>query len=299
MVFLITFSKIEKGGIYMKFKITNLAIILTLIITMVTGVGHTDAATNKLYVHFINVGQGDSIFIRTAANENILIDAGKTGEGPTVVNYLKKQKVTTIDAVISTHPDADHLGGLPLVIQTFTVNSVYAPKVSNNTLAYKNFLLAVKNKHLTIKTAQTGVIIPSKDKATSLKLVAPVRAYSTSDTNDWSAVLLLKYGAKSFLFTGDAEFASENDMLSHKLLGKVDVLKVAHHGSKYSTSSTFLNVIRPTYSVISVGKNSYGHPTAETIKRLQAVKSVIYRTDQKGNIIFSSDGKTLTIATVK
>ncbi|WP_081415875.1 MBL fold metallo-hydrolase [Peribacillus kribbensis] len=193
----------------------------------------------------------------------------------------------------------DHIGGLDEVIKAFNVKSVYAPKVSHTTQAFKNFLTAVKSKKLTIKTAQNGVIIPDKDKNTEIKFIAPVKTYAQSDLNDWSGVLMVKHGAKKFLLTGDAEFKSENDMMAKKLISKVDVLKVGHHGANTSTSAKFLSIARPTYTAISVGKNSYGHPTAETIKRLNAVKTKIYRTDKSGNIIFTSNGKTITVKTVK
>ncbi|WP_290369256.1 MBL fold metallo-hydrolase [Bacillus sp. CECT 9360] len=129
--------------------------------------------------------------------------------------------------------------------------------------------------------------------------MAPVKTYSKSDLNNWSGVLSLKHGSKKFLLTGDAELQSENDMMSKKLISKVDVLKVGHHGAKTSSSSKFLSIAKPTYSAISVGKNSYGHPTSYTVKRLSAVKSKIYRTDKSGNIIFTSNGKTISVKTVK
>ncbi|MFD2616528.1 ComEC/Rec2 family competence protein [Terrilactibacillus laevilacticus] len=279
-------------------KLQKILISLFLLFSLLV-IPQASFAISNLTVHFINVGQGDSALIKTPSGENFLIDGGKKSQGSTVINYLKKQKVKTLNAIIATHPDADHIGGLEQVIRYFNVKSVYAPKVSNNTITYKNFLLAVKKKHLTIKTAKTGVTIPIKDKKTSAKFIAPVRSYSKSDTNNWSGVLLLKHNKKSFLFTGDAEKASENDMLSKRLVPDIDVLKVGHHGSKYSSNTNFLKKARPNYAIISVGKNSYGHPTSDVLKRLNSVHAKIYRTDKSHNIIVTSTGTKLSIRTVK
>lgn len=278
----------------MRRKTNSLFMSVVLFISLFFGGLTPQAAAQNLSVHFIDVGQGDSIFIHTPQGENILIDAGNKNKGDAVVNYLKKQKVKTIHYMISTHPDADHIGGLDEVLKAFVVKNVYAPKVSHTTEAYKDFLKAVKRENLKIKSAKAGVSLPVKGKGITAKFLAPVKAYANSDLNNWSAVLLLKYNKNTYLFTGDAEFKSEKDMLSKKVLSKVDVLKVGHHGAKSSTSKDFLNVGKPTYSVISAGKgNQYKHPTTETLNRLKAAKSKIYRTDMQGTIISTSDGKTV------
>lgn len=281
----------------MNTKHTKIIISFILILSLFSFSHQSNAASNSLSVHVINVGQGDAIFVKVPTGETILIDGGKSGT--TVINYLKKQKVTSLTAVVSTHPDADHIGGLDEVIKAFKVKYVYAPKVSHTTQAYKSFLSAVKSKKLTIKTAQNGVVIPEKDKNTEIKFIAPVKTYAKSDLNNWSGVLSVKHGSKKFLLTGDAELKSENDMMAKKLISKVDVLKVGHHGASTSSSAKFLSLAKPTYSVISVGKNSYGHPTSSTVKRLSAVKSKIYRTDKSGNIIFTSNGKSVSVKTVR
>lgn len=178
--------------------------------------------------------------------------------------------MTTLDAVVSTHPDADHVGGLAEVINSIEVKKVYAPKVSHTTIAYKNFLTAVKNQGLKITQAKTGVEIPTTEENLSLKFIAPVTTYSQSDLNDWSAVLLLQNGNNKFLFTGDAEFPAEDDMLAKNLIPQVDVLKVSHHGAEEATSDAFLAKAKPTYAAISVSAtNGYGHPTAVTLNRLK------------------------------
>jgi competence protein ComEC len=252
----------------------------------------TNAATKNMYVHFINVGQGDSIYIKAPNGEDVLIDGGNNNQGDDVVAYLKKQKVDDVEIMIATHPDADHIGGLDTVLSAFRVEQVYAPRVSHTTQTYKDFLNAVKREGLKIKTAQKGVSLGLK--GVSAVFVGPVKSYSTSDTNDWSAVLKLTYGKKSFLFTGDAEFKSESDMIKSKQNLRADVLKVGHHGAKTSTSTSFLKVVKPTYAVISVGKNSYGHPTSEVLNRLKSYKVNIFRTDKQGHIIAKTNGSSLS-----
>ncbi|MDY0393374.1 ComEC/Rec2 family competence protein [Virgibacillus halophilus] len=251
----------------------------------------SQAAAKNMTVHFIDVGQGDSTLIHTPDGKNILIDAGKKQAGPTVVKYLKKKKVKTIDVLIATHPDSDHIGGLPKVIQSLKVKNVYAPKVSHTTKTYKDFLNAVKKKKLKIKTAKVNVKLPVK--SVKAVFVGPVKTYPKSDTNDWSAVLKVTYKKNTFLLTGDAQDRAEKDMMKKGQKLNANVLKVGHHGSKGSTSTAFLKKVKPAYGVISVGKNSYGHPTKETLNRLKKAKVKVYRTDKSGNIVATANGSTI------
>lgn len=257
----------------------------------------SSAATPTMKVHFINVGQGDATYIKMPGGEDILIDGGRQGQGDKIIAYLKKQKVDDIEIMIATHPDADHIGALDEVLKAYKVESVYAPKVSHTTDAYKNFLKAVKAEKLTIKTAKAGVKLPLKTG--TAKFVGPVRDYGKTDLNNWSAVLHITYNKNKFLFAGDAEKTAETDMVKAKQTLQADVLKVGHHGAKTSSNKNFLDVVKPKYGVISVGKNSYGHPSTEVINRFKPYKTSIYRTDQKGNIIFTSTGTKITVATVK
>lgn len=271
--------------------------------TLLLSIGLAATAAPKpkpMTVHFINVDQGDATYIKTPNGDDILIDAGNKGKGDQVVTYLKKLKVDDIEVLISTHPDADHVGGLDEVINAFKVENVFAPKVSHTTQAYKDFLLAVKNKKLTIKTAKADLELPLTDKSIKAKFVAPVKDYNKSDLNNWSAVVHINYNKNNFLFMADAETLAEKDLIASKKLSKVDVLKVGHHGAKESSTSEFLNIVKPTYSFISVGaKNQYKHPTTETLNRLKAVKTNVYRTDQKGHIVVTSDGVKISIKTEK
>ncbi|VEF46632.1 beta-lactamase domain-containing protein [Bacillus freudenreichii] len=283
----------------MKRRFGLVGLIAVLFISLFSGASFTSAASKNLDVHFINIGQGDAIYIKTPNGENIIIDAGNRAKGHDVVKYLKSQKVQTIDYLIATHPDADHIGGLDEVINSFKVKNVYAPKVSHTTKAYKDFLQAVKKKKLTIKTAKAGVKLPLKHKSVTAKFIGPVKSYSKSDLNNWSAVLHLKYNQNTFLFTGDAEQKAENDMIAKKYISKVDVLKVSHHGASNATTQSFLNKAKPKYAVISVGKNNYKHPTTATLNRLKAAKAKVYRTDKDGTIKASSNGKTIKFSTSK
>lgn len=278
-------------------KILSMLISVVLLAGFVVMPSVSSAATPTMKVHFINVGQGDATYIKMPGGEDILIDGGRQGQGDKIIAYLKKQKVDDIEIMIASHPDADHIGALDEVLKAYKVESVYAPKVSHTTDAYKNFLKAVKAEKLTIKTAKAGVKLPLKTG--TAKFVGPVRDYGKTDLNNWSAVLHITYNKNKFLFAGDAEKTAETDMVKAKQTLQADVLKVGHHGAKTSSNKNFLDVVKPKYGVISVGKNSYGHPSTEVINRFKPYKTSIYRTDQKGNIIFTSTGTKITVATVK
>lgn len=257
----------------------------------------SNAAAKPMKVHFIDVGQGDATYIKMPGGEDVLIDGGRQGKGDEVIAYLKKQKVDDIEIMIATHPDADHLGGLDEVLKAYKVEAVYAPKVAHTTQAYKNFLQAVKKEKLTIKTAKSGVKLSLKN--VTAKFVGPTKEYGKSDLNNWSAVFHVTYNKNKFLFTGDAEKASEADMVKAKQTLQADVMKVGHHGAKTSSNTDFLKAVKPKYAVISVGKNSYGHPTKDVLNRFKTAKATVYRTDKQKNIIFTSTGTKITVATAK
>ncbi|MGG4393852.1 ComEC/Rec2 family competence protein [Paenibacillus thiaminolyticus] len=244
-----------------------------------------------LQVFYLDVGQGDSTLIKTPKGQHILIDGGDNHKGQDVVEYLESLGITQLDVVIATHPDADHIGGLDTVIDAIPVKSVYAPKVSHTTNTYRDFLMAVKNRGLKIKTAKAGLDIPLE--GVTAEFVAPVAEYG-KDLNAWSAVLRLTYGNTSFLFTGDAEARSEADMSKLPEPLHADVLKVGHHGSDTSTSQEFLDAVQPTYAVISAGvDNKYGHPKKVIMNRLKKAGVEIYRTDKQGTITAISDGTNI------
>ena len=246
-------------------------------------------------VHFIDVGQGDSILIKSG-ELTMLIDAGEIKSGETVTNYLKNIGVSKLEYLIGTHPHTDHIGGLSSIIQAFDVKTIIMPKVENTTKTFDELLDLIKEKGLKITSPVVGQEY-ALDKAT-FKILAPAKKYK--DINDNSVVIRLSHGENDFLFTGDIENKAEKDILDNTKNLDAEVLKAAHHGSNSSSTSKFLKTVKPKYAVICVGEdNQYKHPHPKTIKRIESVGALIYRTDLNGSIVFKSDGSNITITTTK
>ncbi len=251
----------------------------------------TPETEGELKVHFLDVGQGDSIII-TIGSDAVLIDAGDRDSGSTVVNYLKKQGVGKLKYLILTHPHADHIGGAVEVINAFEIEKIIMPKVEHTTRTFENLLETIKSKGMKITTPIPGD--GYELGSAGFKILAP-NSSSYKSLNDYSVVIRLTFGNTAFLFTGDAESTSESQILSKNFEVKSDVLKVGHHGSASSTSERFLKSVSPKYAVISVGRgNSYGHPTQEVLERLNSYGVKIYRTDEEGIIVATSDGTNIT-----
>jgi competence protein ComEC len=237
------------------------------------------------------VGQGDSALIQAPDQEDILIDGGPVSAGPTVAAYLISQNIDDIDVLVASHNDADHIGGLTDVLNSgIPVNAVVFNGEAATTTAYLNFENALKAHGLTPTPAAFGQeYVWGQLSADVLNPHTPL----DGDQNEDSIVLLLTYDQVRFLFPGDIGSSTEGTLLAEGTPVAADVLKVAHHGSKYSSSAAFLAAVKPKYAVISVGPNGYGHPAPETLARLAAAGARIYRTDRQGTIVLLSDGQTV------
>ena len=191
---------------------------------------------SELRVRFIDVGQADSILVQLPDGQNMLVDAGNNDDGQTIVDYIKKQGVKRLDYVVATHPHEDHIGGMDTVIQSFPVGKVYAPKVTNNTKTFEDFLLAVKARGLKITPAKGPMAVLNNQNGLAISFVAPI-GDSYDDLNDWSVVTKIQYGKTSFLLTGDAE-----PSLNQKCLQSLTQLNrcLRRARSRYSTTSAFL-----------------------------------------------------------
>ncbi|MCQ2519808.1 MAG: MBL fold metallo-hydrolase [Lachnospiraceae bacterium] len=241
---------------------------------------------SELTVHFIDVGQGDSTLI-ICGGEAMLIDAGNNDKGTSVQLYLQKQGIDKLKYVVSTHPDADHLGGLDVIIYKYDCNTVFMSDVKSDSISYQEVLDTLNNKW-------QKPTVPSLYEAYNLgdatfSFVGPVNIYDSSNNN--SLIIKLEHGQNSFLFTGDQEKEAEDDLLSTGISLKADVLKIAHHGSHSSTGTGFLRNVSPQYAVISCGDgNEYGFPHREVMDSLKRLNCKVFRTDEQGSIVVKSNG---------
>ena len=240
-------------------------------------------ASKNSEIHFINTGNSDAILIKGV--KNVLIDGGDNDDEESIVQYLKKQGVKKIDYLIATHNHADHIGGLDSVVDNLDIGQVLVSNGDATTKTYRDFITSLSDKKLKPS-------VPLKDAKFDLGNGAYMQIFNTnggSNTNDQSLVTLYVNGKDKFLFTGDAEKDTENEILS--LVPDVDVLKVGHHGSRSSTTQKFLDKVNPEYAIITVGKdNRYHHPHKVVMDKLKTKKIKVHRTDECGTIIFESTG---------
>ena len=248
------------------------------------------AVTGTIKVSYIDVGQADSILLQQGSS-SMLIDAGNNADSEQVKSYISNQGITKLDFIVGTHPHEDHLGGLDYIINSFEVGKIYMPKRTATTKTFKDVVNAIKSKGLRVTAPVPGQSF--KLGGATCTILAP-NGSGYENVNNESIVIKVTFGNNSFLFTGDAEDVSEKEMLSKGYDLKADVLKIGHHGSSSSTTQGFLNKVSPKYAVVSVGKNSYGHPNKENMDRLKAKNISVYRTDECGTIVATSNGTNIT-----
>lgn len=244
--------------------------------------------TTDLKVYFIDVGQADSILISNS-NFNMLIDAGNNEDGPKLVTYFKEElNIEKFDYVVGTHPHEDHIGGLDDIINNFKIDNILLPDATTTTKTFEDVLDTIANKKLEITIPEVN----SEFNLGEAKLKVIYTGTDESDLNNTSIVLKMTFGNFSYLFTGDATSKTENIILEKDI--DVDILKVGHHGSSYSSSELFLSKVTPKYAIISAGENnSYNHPTPETIERIKKHTNEIYTTNELGTILLTSDGTNI------
>lgn len=248
-------------------------------------------AGHEMQVHFIDVGQGDSILIESPSGKTMLIDGGVKGAGQQIVSYLKELGINKLDIVVATHPDADHIGGLIPVLDNMTIEQFYDSGKVHTSQTFEEMLTRIDEKNIPYHVPKIGDDIEF-DKEVNVKVLNAND--QATDNNDASIVLKMTYGNVSFLLTGDAGVALEKEMLQYDV--KATVLKAGHHGSNTSSSEEFIQAVKPEVTILSYGEdNKYGHPHAEIVDRLQAIGSKIYATADLGTITVSTDGVNYTV----
>jgi len=282
------------------FKI--LGSLLIIVFFLIGFVVHSQQDRQNLEVVFMDVGQGDAILIKTPYEQNILIDGGPDSSvlsqlGGNLAFFDKE-----IDLVILTHPHSDHVAGLVEVLRRYQVDQVMMTGVVHTAPDYLAFWDEIKNKNIPVEIAKEQKdLVFGEDLV--LKILYPWQDLSgqeVEELNNSSIVAKLVYKNQSFLLTGDAEAAVEEDLIQSGIDITADVLKVGHHGSKYSSIPEFLNLVNPQYAVIQVGAdNDFGHPHLRTLQNLGKQKMQILRNDLDGSIVFIADGQNLQIKTEK
>jgi competence protein ComEC len=253
----------------------------------------------RLHLAFLDVGQGDAILITTPEGRQILIDGGPT---PTDLTWRLGQELPfwdrSLDVVINTHPDADHLAGLPPLLGRYQVDQVLVPDVGTNSNLYREWEAQLAQAQLTPTIGQAGMELTLGRGITATLLNPGPAAAREDDPNNHSVVMRLQMGRISFLLPGDIEEPVERNLVWQQVPLATTVLKSPHHGSKTSSSEVFLEAVNPQVVVISVGKdNDFGHPSPEVLERYAERGLTVFRTDQDGTIEFSTDGERLWVET--
>jgi competence protein ComEC len=266
------------------------------------------ATGNRFVVSCLDVGQGDSMLLQMPTGENVLIDAGVPAEGKRVLGYLRDRHVANLDMVIMTHPHSDHIGGLPEVLKNIPVRLVLDSGMPYPSRTYHTILGLIDEKGIALKLGRPGM---QKDYGpVHMDILAPIMPlfkegkrqshghHAESAANNNSIVTRWRYGNFSLLATGDAEQSALDRLMNAGANLQATILKVAHHGSRYTSGLAFLKRVHPEVALISAGlHNDYGHPHLETLERLKQVGARSYLTAQVGTITVTSDGKTYQVTT--
>lgn len=256
----------------------------------VSDVRSEDTLSVAMEVHFIDVGQSDCTLVKNG-EYSMLIDAGDNSMGTTVQHYLQTQGVEKLDYLVLTHTDADHIGGADVVITKFDVDTVFMGDYEKDNATYRDVIDALNYKQLSWETPQVGETYPLGDA--SFMIIAPNADYDTP--NNTSIGLILEKGEVRFAFTGDAEKEAEYDIVQNGLDLSVTVYQVGHHGSSSSSSEVLLDAFKPSYAVISCGKdNTYGYPHREVMEALAERGIEVFRTDEQGSIVAVCDGENIS-----
>ena len=251
----------------------------------------TAQASTNVTIKFIDVGQGEAILI-ALPEKTMLIDAGPTGSAPKIAQVLQELGRDKIDYLVATHPDEDHIGGMADVISSTQIGTIYAPNKINNTATYRKFLTAIQNNNLQITLAEAGTIIDQTDSY-KLEILWPKKDANFPDTNDYSIIIKLTVGNKTFLFTGDAP----TNAILNSNPGHIDVLKLSHHGSRTGTTEQLVRKLSPTYAILSYAvDNPYGHPMQSVLNALRKHSVEVWGTGANGTITITCDGTNIDIS---
>jgi competence protein ComEC len=294
-------------------RVRLLAPLLLLILTLTTaacaeldlllegsGGGPGPPPSGSLSVSFIDVGQGDGVLVQ-AGGESYLIDAGRPEEGPNVVDFLRSRGVDSLDGIVVSNPDADHIGGFLDVFDAFPVETVYVSGDPNSTLTYNTFLRGVRDEGAKTEVLRAGMLMDwGGVRADVIGPPTDLEGGLFSEINDNSVAILLTYGTARILLAGDAEANEEEYMANGPYTGPLTILKVTHHGSNTSSTPLFLSRFPPRVAVIQCGvDNPYGHPTPETLDRLQRAGAKVFRNDEDGDVIATIMDEELKVAVTK
>lgn len=253
----------------------------------------TSSNNNEVLVYFIDVGQADAIYIKDG-NSNMMIDAGNNADGQLLVKYLQSLGVQEFKYVVGTHAHEDHIGGMDDIINNFKINNFYMPDAISTSKTFEDVLDALDSKKVTFQTPKIG----DKFMLGNANFEVLSIGTDTSDLNDTSLVLKMTYNTTCVLFMGDASSNVEKNLLDKDI--NCQVLKVGHHGSRYSSSDEFIKKVSPTYGIIMVGKdNKYGHPTKKTLDILEKYQVNIHRTDEEGTILMHLKGHDISFENFK